>query len=151
MSKGRSLSIIYICIKLSFLLQSHSNAYLYPPLSKQSKDHHNNIFSLSPKSAGNDIGYTNDDGRVQNEQFLEWEREEQELWNKDTQIKRKKVIREEFDSNSEGLPSYMLDLIDEFGAYAEEIDVIVLCLSIFPYFMKYLQPCLLVTYRLRLQ
>ena len=60
--------------------------------------------------AVNDIGYTNCDGRIQNEQFLEWEREEQELWNKDAQTKRKKVIRE--------------DLIDEFGAYVEEIDVI---------------------------
>lgn len=55
---------------------------------------------------------------------MEWEREEEELWNKDTQTKRKKIIRDEFDSNSDGLPSYMLDLIDEFGSFGEEIDVI---------------------------
>jgi hypothetical protein len=68
---------------------------------------HHNIYLSSHeiKSAVNDIGYTYD-GRIQNEQFLECEREEQELWSKDTlQTKRKKVIREEFDSNSDGLPS----------------------------------------------
>jgi hypothetical protein len=127
MLKGSALSVIYFCTLLSILLQSQSNAFLFP-LNK-----HHNIYLSSHeiKSAVNDIGYTNGDGRVQNEQFLEWEREEQELWNKDTQTKRKKVIREEFDSNSDGLPSYMLDLIDEFGAYAEEIDVI---MSYYPSF-----------------
>ena len=120
MPRRTASSFVYFCSFISIVLQNQFNAFCF-------FKHHNNInylFSQEIKSTANDIDYSKGDGRIQNEQFLEWEREEEELWNKDTQTKRKKIIRDEFDSNSDGLPSYMLDLIDEFGSFGEEIDVI---------------------------
>ena len=59
----------------------------------------------------------------QTEQFLEWEREEEERWKEETQVIRKRVIRDEFDPSNEGLPSYMLDALEDFDYVGESTDV----------------------------
>ena len=69
-----------------------------------------------------DISGRQNDG-FQTEQFLEWEREEEERWKEETQVIRKRVIRDEFDPSNEGLPSYMLDALEGFDYVGEATDV----------------------------
>ena len=69
-----------------------------------------------------DISGRQNDG-FQTEQFLEWEREEEERWKEETQVIRKRVIRDEFDPSNEGLPSYMLDALEDFDYVGESTDV----------------------------
>ena len=101
MPRRNALSFVYFHSFISILLQKKSNAFCF-------LKHHNNInnylFSLEIKNTANDIDYSKGYGRIQNEQLLEWEREEEFIW--------------------DGVPGYMVDVIDEFGPFGEEIDVI---------------------------
>jgi len=65
-------------------------------------------------------GAENSPKESENEEFLAWEKEELELWEVEQQLQRNQIIE---DSNEDGLPRYMNEMLSEYGNLLMENNV----------------------------